>query len=183
MEPSFSSVLTNKSFLVRALVVLVIAVIGTVITYSQVKSEWYESLTKPSWAPTGPIIAFIWTFLYCIYAWVWYQAHDAAPEGQKTAVDMMMAAGMVLNLLWVVAFFNQHMLSVAFGVLLAMIALTGYQIYHLFYKLQLTSSGVLLSLLMVWLVTVFFISLGTKEPEIVPMKIPVSQSVDPESLD
>ncbi len=78
-------------------------------------SEWYPSLTKPSWNPPDWIFGPVWTLLYAamaIAAWlVWLQR-------QRTPVKLpltLYALQLVLNVIWSALFFALRNPGAAFG--------------------------------------------------------------------
>ncbi|MBI4079202.1 MAG: tryptophan-rich sensory protein [Candidatus Levybacteria bacterium] len=70
---------------------------------------WYEVLAKPSWTPSGEIIAVIWWILYPIiiisYSYVFYRTFFAQRRIPKH-VTLPFAINLVANLMFIVLFFG-----------------------------------------------------------------------------
>ncbi|KAK9841860.1 hypothetical protein WJX81_007821 [Elliptochloris bilobata] len=82
-------------------------VLGALVSASTAKNiTWYQTLSKPSWAPPTWAFGQLWSFLYaCIGAAafvVWTEGGFSAQQGSLT----LLGINMVLNLAWMPIFFN-----------------------------------------------------------------------------
>lgn len=85
---------------------------------------WYPDLVKPALNPPNLAFPIVWTSLYVMMAiagWtLWTRRH--AENGQLCV--KLFAAQTAMNWIWSFIFFEWHMLGLAFGWILVMIALT-----------------------------------------------------------
>lgn len=83
---------------------------------------WYKTLEKPSFNPPDIAFPVVWTILYIlmgIVGWRLWQERRS-PEGKLCFV--LFAVQSVLNWGWSFVFFSAHLLGLAFGWILALIA-------------------------------------------------------------
>jgi tryptophan-rich sensory protein len=96
-------------------IALTLLVLGFLIT----PGEWYGQLAKPAFNPPGWIFGPVWTLLYVIVAvagWrVWQRDRGGWPM-------KLWWAQLVMNFLWTPVFFGAHQISLAFVVILLMLA-------------------------------------------------------------
>lgn len=121
MEDWFKS----PSFYLIALAPLTVAIAGGFITSRSIKSGWYDTVPKPSWAPPRQAFGLIWTILYFLIALSTWAAYQSASN--KWTVMAPFAVQMALNLLWTVAFFGMKNPKLALVVLLLLIAASLWQ--------------------------------------------------------
>lgn len=80
---------------------------------AQSVTEWYPTLTKPSWNPPSWVFAPVWTTLYvlmAIAAWMaWRRGPVAKPALQLFIVQL------ALNVAWSFIFFGAHNPGLAFA--------------------------------------------------------------------
>ncbi len=98
---------------------LLVMVGGLFIGYVTRPGEWYAALAKPAFNPPNAIFAPVWTLLYILIAIA------GARTYQRAASSMAMRAWwlqLVLNFLWSPVFFVAHQISLAFVVILALLA-------------------------------------------------------------
>ena len=80
--------------------------------------EWYATLNRPDWTPSGQIIGMVWTILFAmmaVAAWlVWRRAGftNAGPAMTLFAIQLL------LNVLWSVVFFGLRQPGWAFAELI-----------------------------------------------------------------
>lgn len=94
-------------------VAVLIFLIGSVLGTFGV--TWYETLELPTWSPTTALIALIWAVIYAGVAYsllvIWNKTlHD---EGFRWLMRGFAVAA-VVNLVWAVAFFIFHDLTISF---------------------------------------------------------------------
>lgn len=112
------------------IVVAIVAIVGAIITSKAVKSEFYETLTKPSWAPPPAAISIIWIVLYLMIAYSTYRAYHFTVE-KKTLIWIFMIQ-IVTNLLWIIVFFglkNPNAARTVIVILLVTIVIQGVYMY------------------------------------------------------
>ncbi len=81
---------------------------------------WYENLAKPSFNPPSWVFGPVWTALYILIAIAGWRIWRAAPE--RTAMQQLWIAQMILNWLWSPAFFGAEAPWVAFSIIVALFA-------------------------------------------------------------
>lgn len=91
--------------------------------------EWYESLLKPSWAPTPAALIRIWAgmFIFKTVAgallWVAHKSHT-----QRLCVELWIGI-IALDIFWHFSFFRYENLILTMGVFICLIAGTGSLLY------------------------------------------------------
>lgn len=107
-------------FLLRLLAFGVIsfaaAGVGSLFT-SRGLGAWYDGLAKPPWTPPGSVIGAVWTVLFALLAIASALAWKNARPAGYTAV---LAANLVLNVLWSYLFFARRDPAAAFLELLVL---------------------------------------------------------------
>ncbi len=105
-------------------------------------TNWFQFVKKPSWNPPSWLFAPVWTLLYILMgisvALIWH----SNSKSKKTAIGLFIIQ-FILNLVWSIIFFNQHMPGLAFVeiiVMLIFIILTTVS----FYKINKTAAYLLL---------------------------------------
>lgn len=80
--------------------------------------SWYKSLKKPSWTPSGKLIAEIWTFLYVItgLAVLWYWNVPVSSWLHYVTAGILLINA-YLNAIWNKIFFVDHNLHKAYMVM------------------------------------------------------------------
>jgi benzodiazapine receptor len=104
----------KADFLLRLLIFGVVcfaaAGLGGMFT-SRGLGAWYDGLGKPSWTPPGSVIGAVWTVLFALLAvasaLVW-------KSGRPAGYTAVLAANLVLNVLWSYLFFAQRSPAAAF---------------------------------------------------------------------
>src|SRR5829696_3820635 len=87
-----------------AAAVVAIAALGGLA--SDVRSEWYVSLEKPSWQPPGWVFGPGWTVLYALLAVSAFLAWREAHGPQRRPLLALYAVNGALNLAWTYIFFQ-----------------------------------------------------------------------------
>ncbi len=104
------------NFIIIPGIIIATAVIGAKYTKRGfAESSWYKSLKKPSWTPSGHLIAEIWTFLYVItgLAILWYW-NVPAPHWFRYVTAVILLANAYINATWNKTFFIDHNLHKAY---------------------------------------------------------------------
>ena len=124
----------NKSYTWRSLVTLLLFTLGAgaaVGFLTQRNSSFYETLTKPSFAPPGWLFPIAWTILYAAMAasmWFVLTAH-----GQDRFILLgLYIAQLAVNLIWPYLFFVQQAFGLAFFWLLLLWMLAAIMLYQFF---------------------------------------------------
>jgi translocator protein len=73
---------------------------------TDVRSDWYAGLDKPSWQPPGWAFGPAWTTLYALVAVASARALDRAEPEDRPAYVRALAANLVLNTGWTWVFFT-----------------------------------------------------------------------------
>lgn len=63
------------------------------------KDAKYLSAKKPSWYPPGYVFGIVWTIIYLLYSYSWFEA------SVNTNVNILYYSNMILNFLWCFFFF------------------------------------------------------------------------------
>lgn len=88
-------------------------------------NPWFDALTKPAIMPPAWAFPVAWTTLYILMGLA-VALIIALPKSQGRSVALIFFLGQLgLNLSWSPVFFAQHMIMLAFGIILAMIAWAG----------------------------------------------------------
>ncbi len=84
---------------------------------------WYKTLEKPSFNPPDLVFPIVWTILYIFMAIAGWRlaAHRQTPEGKLSFV--LFCAQSLVNWGWSFVFFSAHLLGLAFGWILGLIAI------------------------------------------------------------
>ncbi len=86
-------------------------------------TEWYQTLTKPTFQPPPWLFGPVWTLLYAMIgvsvALVWDQ--EDVSSGQRSSALMLFVFQFVLNLIWSPVFFKMHALVGALVIIVNLI--------------------------------------------------------------
>ena len=82
-------------------------------------SNWYVLLNKPSWTPPNWLFAPVWTTLYALMGISLYLIVQSKSRIRSKALAIF-GIQLLLNFLWTIVFFNQHLLFVSFAVILTL---------------------------------------------------------------
>jgi tryptophan-rich sensory protein len=108
-----------RSLLAFGAVTALVAWLGSVATTSNVDSEWFRSLEKPTFYPPDALFGIVWTFLYIGIAVAGWLAWRRA-GGLSTLLPWTVQ--LVLNLGWTVFFFAAQQPGWAMVVIVALLA-------------------------------------------------------------
>jgi len=84
--------------------VTAVAVVGGLAT--DVDSDWYRNLDRPSWQPPGATFGIVWTILYATIAISATLAVRDVPGRKRRIVTGLFAANLALNVAWTWIFFQ-----------------------------------------------------------------------------
>lgn len=118
----------------RSLIVLEAATLGAgalVGFLTQKDSSFYETLTRPAFAPPGWVFPIAWTLLYAAMAAAMWFVLRAQGRDRFILLGLYIAQ-LAVNLLWPVLFFVQQTLGLAFFWLVLLWMLAGIMLYQFF---------------------------------------------------
>jgi tryptophan-rich sensory protein len=141
----------------KALIVLVVAIVGSIITYYGLKSPLYDDFLLPVQQPPKWVFGLVWTFIYITYAYVWTSYIDTSYG------NALFMANMVLNLLWVYVFFGSFSLGMSRVIIVMLLVLTLYQAYYLWSSEKNGVSVFLMLIYAAWLITATGINFSITE--------------------
>ena len=129
-------------------VCLLAGVIGSLFTYSSIPT-WYAALIKPALNPPNWIFGPVWTTLYILMGISLYLIiKKGKPDRTIWTAIIVFAVQLVLNTLWSIVFFGNHMLFLALVIIIALWLMILMNII-LFYKLD-KWAGILLIPYILW---------------------------------
>lgn len=103
-----------KVFIVCAIIVYLVAIIGSLFTSSAVKSDWYQTI-KPSITPPSYVFPIVWNILFIMIVFSLYFAWiNSKNKKTKTSVSIVFGLNFVLNILWSVLYFGLRNPTFAF---------------------------------------------------------------------
>lgn len=111
--------------------------------------DFYTTLQRPAWAPSGALFGPVWTVLYlmmAVAAWMVWKARNFI--GARVAL-LLFAVQLVLNALWSWLFFAWHQGALAFLELL-LLWVTVLLTTNLFWRVR-SAAGMLMVPYLVWL--------------------------------
>ena len=115
-----------KNFLIFALcliLVYIIAIISFIFSLGEDQSFWYLS-TRPAITPPNIVFPIVWAAIYIIIALSLYSTcMSSAERRQKTKTCVLFGIILILNTLWIFAFYKLENAITSFVCLLLLIAL------------------------------------------------------------
>lgn len=104
-----------------ALVLFVLLVVGggLLIGFVTAPGPWYAALAKPSFNPPNWVFGPAWTILYILIAVAGWRVWQREPSGVPMKLWWLQLA---LNFLWSPVFFSLHLIGVAMGIILILLA-------------------------------------------------------------
>ena len=113
-ETNWYEVLTSAGFVIRLVIVLLVAIYCTFVilcvTMNENIDSWYYKLYKPDWGPDGVIIAILFAFVSILLAWVWYRFSKVTHHWYYEALIVVI---LVLQVLWAIFLYQDHNVTVA----------------------------------------------------------------------
>lgn len=131
-EDKASKFLSDSKFWGFIIAVALVAFASSIVIARAVKTEFYETLEKPKWAPSPPIIATIWIILYLLIAYATYRAYTIGDDSVKSTLIWIFIIQLAMNFLWVFVFFglkNPRAARIVIILLLLMIMIQGIYMY------------------------------------------------------
>ncbi|MBD3361761.1 tryptophan-rich sensory protein [Candidatus Woesearchaeota archaeon] len=102
----------KPNYIIIPLVTILVSVIGSYLTSSGM--NWYKTIELPSFTPPGSFIGAVWTVIFVlttISALIVWNNYSGT-EKFWWIIGLFMANA-ILNLLWSLLFFNQHLIFLA----------------------------------------------------------------------
>jgi len=130
----YGKMIRDKRFYYFLIVVVLVAVAGSYLIYESMKTEFYDTLEKPSWAPPSSSISLIWTILYFIISVATYRAYLYGNSDQRKTLLWIFGIQLALNFLWSYVFFylkNPRAARIIILLLLCMIVIQGSYMHSL----------------------------------------------------
>ncbi len=91
--------------------------LGILLMGNGAKTEWYTSMNQAPWTPPGWAFGISWTFImlcFSVYMTFLFLKNPSAK------VIALFAIQFILNVLWNYVFFNQHLIAIGLGVIIAL---------------------------------------------------------------
>jgi translocator protein len=95
-------------------ITLAVACLGALITEPALV-DWYTNLQKPIFTPPGWAFGAAWAFNYSSMAIAFWRVWLKRKQTKILAAALLYHLQLLLNLLWIVAFFGMHNPGLAFG--------------------------------------------------------------------
>jgi benzodiazapine receptor len=115
----------DKRVFIYALAVFGAGYGGSLLTTDGLLSDKYVNATKPENYPANKVFGLVWTALYVLYVYAWYQVRNIE------AVQPLFWANIVLNFLWIWTFFGQQDWEQALSILYILDLVLILQVYSL----------------------------------------------------
>jgi len=96
-----------KILIICLIIVFAIGAIGSIFTFGETKSSWYESI-KPSITPPNYVFPIVWNILFLLIALSLYYSWINANKEQKKKIGFVFGINFILNILWSVLYFKLH---------------------------------------------------------------------------
>ncbi|HEX5183792.1 MAG TPA: TspO/MBR family protein [Allosphingosinicella sp.] len=143
----------RMSFLRWALVtvplILLLGTLSGVAAGSAMANPWFAALRKPAFMPPGWAFPVAWTILYIMLGLALALIlHARGARGRPLAIGLF-AVQLILNYSWSPLFFGVHKVSLAFLVILAMLAIAAAAAL-LFFRIR-RAAGLLMLPYLAWL--------------------------------
>lgn len=121
--------------------------LGGLFTGSAVVSDWYIELNKAPWTPPGWFFGVAWTTIMICFTL--YMAFLWEKVKRKNLLITLFAVQWLLNVAWNPVFFKFHLVVWGMVVMLGLIAVVGYFLFH--YKKKLKWKTILILPYFIWL--------------------------------
>jgi len=99
--------------------------LGVLLMQNGPQSAWYMELNKAPWTPEGWVFGAAWTSIMIAFAFYMTVLSFKFPFAHKPLIKLY-AIQWVLNVLWNLLFFNQHLTTIALISITALWLLIGY---------------------------------------------------------
>jgi translocator protein len=104
-------------------------VLGSYFTNKNVDTAWYKSIKHPTLTPPSFVFPIVWTTLYVLIAWSFYNALTNRNPTRKVLIALYVA-NLTLNVLWCYVFFARQQPRAALAILAVLWVSTGLIIYY-----------------------------------------------------
>ncbi|MGC1632014.1 MAG: TspO/MBR family protein [Gelidibacter sp.] len=91
--------------------------IGILLMGNGPTSDWYISMNKAPWTPPGWAFGFSWTIIMICFSLYMTFLYLKNPSAQ---VVTLFCIQFILNVLWNFVFFNQHLVAIGLGTIIAL---------------------------------------------------------------
>ena len=136
--------------LVTVPLILLLGTLSGVAAGSGSGNSWFAALRKPGFMPPGWAFPVAWTILYiCLGLALALILHARGARGRPLAIGLFVVQ-LILNYSWSPLFFGAHKVSLAFGLLVAMLAIA-VAAALLFFRIR-RAAGLLMLPYLAWLV-------------------------------
>lgn len=136
------------------LIIIALALIASYFTNTGLYSTWYNNQPRAPWYPPTWLFVLAWTFLYLLIAFTGYIGVRLDPY--QYIFLALLAGGMLVNVLWCLAFFTLESAAWGFALIVILDAFVLAQVLYLLvlgarYKSNaMIASGSLLLLYLAW---------------------------------
>jgi len=124
----------DRRFYYFLFVVFLVAAAGSYLIYESMKTEFYDTLEKPVWAPPSSTISLIWIILYFIISFATYMSYLYGTSTERKTLLWIFGIQLALNFLWSYTFFhlkNPRAARIIILLLLCMIIIQGSYMHSL----------------------------------------------------
>jgi benzodiazapine receptor len=101
----------NNKLIIYILIILVVSIGGSLFSKKGIESDKYKNAIKPSNFPPKAAFGIVWTLLYLLYIYAWYEVRN------MEQVQPLFLANMTLNFFWCWAFFGKLDWTLALGII------------------------------------------------------------------
>lgn len=122
--------------------------IGTILMNDGPTSNWYTSLNQAPWTPDGWVFGVAWTTIMVLFS-IYMTKLALFFKEKKTILIQLFLVQWLLNVSWNYVFFNQHLTTLGFVVIISLWLLVGFFTFN-FLK-QLKWSTLLIAPYLIWL--------------------------------
>ncbi len=102
-----------KVLIISLVIVYLVAGIGSLITSSATKTEWYQAI-KPKLTPPNFVFPIVWTVLFFLIGLSLYFAWTSGKKNDNKKIALVFAINLILNILWSILYFKLKNPLIAF---------------------------------------------------------------------
>ena len=103
-------------------VIMFLGFLSGTISGSTAENGWYQTLIKPDIQPPGWVFGIVWPTLYFLMGLAFAMILHARGARYRALAIGLFVGQFLINLTWSPIFFGQHMVTAAFFIILAMLA-------------------------------------------------------------
>ena len=111
--------------------------LGGLFTSKGVPSEWYLSLLKAPWTPSGWVFGFAWSIIMICYAF--YMGLLYKTSSKTTTIIILYLVQLVLNISWNPVFFKFHYVLLGFTVISLLTITVIFKLFFFYKAIELKS--------------------------------------------